>query len=580
MKMSALVGDRYKEKPADCTLESHALMVRGGYIKQVSTGAFSLFPSARRITRKIETIIREEMDAIDGQEVLFPVVLPAELWKESGRYASVGKELLRLSDRFGSEMVLGMTHEEAAVHLVRELGQTYTRYPFMIYQIQTKYRDEPRARGGLIRVREFTMKDAYSFHVSHADLTAYYERCYHAYARIFARAGAKNVIAVLSDSGMMGGSVSHEFMLLSDAGEDTLVICNNCDFKANMEAAPCVADSSISGEIQPLVKVHTPDMESIEEVANYLGVPQSHTCKCVVYQKNEDDTFVLVFIRGDLEVNETKLRNHLRAEIHPGKVEENSGIVAGFIGLYGLDMDQRTVVIDQSLANMNNLVAGANEKNYHYTGFHLTRDFGKAEFVDIAKVSAGSVCPQCGKRALLIQNGIEIGNIFQLSDKYSKAMNMQFLDENGALHYPIMGCYGIGVGRLCASVCEESHDAYGPIWPISISPWEAHICVLREDIGETRQVADMLYTTLKKTGVETVIDDRAISAGIMFSEADLLGLPIRAIISPRNLAEGVIELQTRDKSIQKKVPIADAANEILMLKEHLFDDIEKRTAML
>ncbi len=575
MKMSALIGDRFKEKPADCTIDSHALMVRGGYIKQVNTGVYSLFTPARRITRKIETIIREEMDRIDGQEVLLPVVLPADLWKESGRYTSVGKELLRLSDRNGGEMVLGMTHEEAAVHLVRELGQSYTRYPFMIYQIQTKFRDEARARGGLIRVREFTMKDAYSFHTSQQDLETYYQRCYHAYERIFARAGAKNVVAVLSDSGMMGGSISHEFMLLSDIGEDTLVSCKSCGYRANMEAAPCITDNVGAEEAAPLEKVHTPHMASIEEVAGFLHVPASRTAKCVVYQLNEDDSFVLVFLRGDLEVNETKLRNLLRAEIHAGKIEEGSGIIAGFIGLKGLPEGLR-VIVDRSLEGIGSLVTGANEPDYHYAGFNMARDYGEPAYVDVAKAFEGGVCPVCKKPTLGIEHGIEVGNIFQLGTKYTKAMNMQYLDENGALNNPIMGCYGIGVGRLCASICEESHDSYGPVWPISIAPWEAHICVLRADQGDTRAVAEALYEALESAGVETVIDDRAISAGIMFSEADLLGLPIRATVSPRNLAEGMIEISTRDKRVQTKVPVADAPAEILRLKRQLFDEIDAK----
>lgn len=282
MKVSELVGDRFKEKPADCTIESHALMVRGGYIKQVNTGSYSLLPPAKRIMKKIETIIREEMDMIDGQEVLFPVVLPADLWKESGRYTTVGKELLRLTDRLGADLVLGMTHEEAAVHLVRDYAKSYSKYPFMIYQIQTKFRDEPRARGGLIRVREFTMKDAYSFHTSQEDLEAYYQRCYRAYERIFARAGCKNVVGVLSDSGMMGGSISHEFMLLTPIGEDTLALCHNCDFKANLEAAPCVTDNSGLSAVEPLTLVPTPDMATISDVANFLHVDEKKTCKAVV----------------------------------------------------------------------------------------------------------------------------------------------------------------------------------------------------------------------------------------------------------------------------------------------------------
>lgn len=573
MKMSALVGERFKEKPADCTIESHALMVRGAYIKQVNTGVYSLYTPARRITRKIEAIIREEMDMVDGQEVLFPVVLPADLWKESGRYTSVGKELLRLTDRFGAELVLGMTHEEAAVHLVREAAKSYAKYPFMIYQIQTKYRDEPRARGGLIRVREFTMKDGYSFHTSQADLAAYYERVHRAYERIFKRAGCKNVVSVLSDSGMMGGSISHEFMLLTDIGEDTLALCSECDFKANLEAAPCIVDNVGAEAIEPLEEVYTPHMQTITDVADFLQVEQTRTCKAVVYQQNADDRYVIVFIRGDLEVNETKLRNYLCQEVHAGVVTEHSGIVAGFIGMKGLDTERITVVTDSSLKGIGSLVAGANKQDYHYKGFNIARDVGDVAYVDVAKAVEGGVCPKCGKRALTISNGIEVGNIFQLGTKYSKAMNMQYLDENGELNYPIMGCYGIGVGRLCASVCEESHDDFGPVWPITIAPWEVHICCLRADQDDTRYVAAKLYDTLQSMGVETVLDDRAISPGVMFSEADLMGLPIRVTVSPRNMKEGVVEISTRDKRFQKKVPVDGAAAVITAMRAQLYQEI-------
>lgn len=573
MRMSVLVGERYKEKPADCTIDSHALMVRGGYIKQVTTGIYSLYTPARRITRKIEQIIREEMDAIDGQEVLFPVVLPADLWKETGRYESVGKELLRFTDRFGADMVLGMTHEEAAVHMVRDLAKSYAKYPFMIYQVQTKFRDEPRARAGLIRVREFTMKDGYSFHTSQADLEAYYARCYRAYERIFSRAGAKRVVGVLSDSGMMGGSISHEFMLLTPIGEDTLILCDDCDFKANLEAAPSITDNTGLEGVEPLQKVSTPHMATIEEVASFLKVDQKKTCKAVVYQKNATDEFVIVFLRGDKEVNETKLQNYLKEEIHPGKIEPDSGIVAGFIGLCGLDTKGKTVLVDSSLRGIGSLVCGANEKDYHYTGFNMERDFGPVTYVDVSKAVHGGICPKCGKPALNVSNGIEVGNIFQLGTKYTKAMNMQYIDEGGELHYPVMGCYGIGVGRLCASVCEESHDEYGPIWPISIAPWEAHICCLRPDQGDTAKVAEELYGALTQAGVETILDDRSISAGIMFSEADLMGVPIRITVSPRNLKENVVELTTRDKSVSKKVPVSEAVEAVKALKQELFQQI-------
>ncbi len=574
MRMSELIGERYKEKPADCTIESHALMVRGGYIKQVNTGVYTLLPPGRRITQKIERIIREEMDRIGGQEVLFPVVLPADLWKESGRFTSVGKELVRLTDRMGADMVLGMTHEEAAVHLARDAAKSYAKYPFMIYQIQTKFRDEPRARGGLIRVREFTMKDAYSFHTSQADLEAYYVRCYEAYERIFKRAGCKNVIAVLSDSGMMGGKVSHEFMLLTAIGEDTLVLCDNCDFKANLEAAPSVVDNSVYGATEPLTLVPTPEMATIEEVAGFLKKPHAATCKAVVYQKNTDDSYVIVFVRGDLEVHETKLRNAIGAEIHAGCVTPESGIVAGFIGPMGLDAKKITIVFDRSLEGIGALVCGANKAAHHYTGFNIDRDYGKVGYLDVAKATPGGICPVCGKKTLRISNGIEVGNIFQLGTKYTKTMNMQYLDENGELQYPIMGCYGIGVGRLAASVCEESHDDYGPIWPISLAPWEAQICVLRADQKEPKRVGEELYAALTKAGVETIIDDRPVSAGVVFSEADLIGAPIRLTVSPRNLADGMIELTTRDKSVKRQVPVAEALSAVLALKQELFDRIE------
>ncbi len=575
MKMSALIGERYKEKPADCTIESHALMVRGGYIKQVNTGVYTLLPPARRITQKIERIIREEMDRIDGQEVLFPVVLPADLWKESGRFTSVGKELVRLKDRMGADMVLGMTHEEAAVHLARDAAKTYAKYPFMIYQIQTKFRDEPRARGGLIRVREFTMKDAYSFHTSQEDLEAYYDRCYEAYERIFKRAGCKNVIAVLSDSGMMGGSISHEFMLLTDIGEDTLVICCNCDFKANLEAAENIVDNSALSAIEPLTLVPTPDMATIEEVAGFLKKPHNATCKAVVYQKNSDDSFVIVFTRGDLEVNETKLRNFLCEEVHAGVVTPESGIVAGFIGPMGLDAKKITVVFDRSLEGIGALVCGANTIDHHYTGFNIERDYGKVSYVDVAKAVEGGICPVCGKRTLKISNGIEVGNIFQLGTKYTKSMDMQYLDENGELHYPIMGCYGIGVGRLAASVCEESHDDYGPIWPISIAPWEVQVCILRADQEEPKRIGTELYEALEKAGVDVIMDDRLVSAGVVFSEADLIGAPIRVTVSPRNLKDGMVELTTRDKGVKKQVPVVEALDAILDLRKELFDKIAK-----
>lgn len=555
MKIEKLVGERFKEKPSDCVIDSHALMLRGGYMKNVANGIYSSFMPLRRITKKIENIIREEMDAIDGQEVQFPVVMPASLWEESGRYSSIGSELLRFTDRNDAPMVLGMTHEEAAVQLVRDYANSYTKYPFMIYQIQTKFRDEARPRGGLIRVREFTMKDAYSFHTSQEDLERYYDICYKAYERIFARAGIPEVITVASDSGMMGGSVSHEYMLLSPVGEDTIAVCSECDYRANMEAAQSIIENNASGESKELELVFTPNIHTIEDICEFLKTPLEESCKAVVYQKNMTDEYVIVFIRGDLDVNETKLTNCLGEDIHPAVITDDCGLYAGFIGPYNLDREKFTVLFDKSLENTHNLSCGANQPEHHYTGLKISRDIGEVEYIDLAKIKEGGICPKCGKHSITISRGIEVGNIFQLGTKYTKSMGMQYLDREGNLQYPIMGCYGIGVGRLAASVCEAHHDDYGPIWPMSIAPWHVQICCIRSDDAECKGVADSLYEKMMADRMEVIYDDRNIRPGAMFSDADLLGVPVRVIVSPRNLKEGVCEIVTRDKTVNMTVEV-------------------------
>ncbi|MBQ8411903.1 MAG: proline--tRNA ligase, partial [Ruminiclostridium sp.] len=438
MKLEKLVGDRFKERPSDCQIDSHAIMLRGGYMKYVANGIFSSYMPLKRTTRKIEAIIRDEMDKIDGQEVQFPVVMPASLWQESGRYESIGSELLRFSDRNKSPHVLGMTHEEAAVHLVREYGQGYTKYPFMIYQIQTKFRDEARPRGGLIRVREFTMKDAYSFHTSQEDLEQYYDKCHKAYENIFARAGVPEVISVQSDSGMMGGSISHEFMLLTPIGEDSIAICPECGYRANMEAAESIINNTKDAESKALELVYTPDIHTIEDVCEFLKTPTDKSCKAVVYQKNADDSYIVVFIRGDLDVNETKLRNYLGFDIHPAVITEESGLFAGYIGPVGITENCR-VLLDNSLKNTNNLSCGGNKPEYHYIGLDVERDCPDAEYSDFAKIAEGGICPCCGKPAINISRGIEVGNIFQLGTKYTKSMNMTYLDAQGESHNTIMG---------------------------------------------------------------------------------------------------------------------------------------------
>lgn len=572
MKLEKLVGERFKEKPSDCVVDSHALMVRGGYIKFVSNGIYSSYMPLRRITKKIENIIREEMDKIDGQEVQFPVVMPASLWEESGRYSSIDNSLCRFKDRNGSPMVLGMTHEEAAVQLVREYGNTYTRYPFMIYQIQTKFRDEARPRAGLIRVREFTMKDAYSFHTSQEDLEQYYDKCYKAYQKIFARAGIPETIVVQSDSGMMGGNISHEYMLLTSIGEDSIAICSDCGYSANMEAAESIIENTRDEVSNKLTKVATPDMHTIEQVCDFLNAPAEKSLKAVVYQKNLTDEYVIVFIRGDLDVNETKLTNFLGENIHPAVITDECGIVAGFIGPVDMNAECKPLILfDKSVENTNNLVCGANETDYHFTGLDMAREFPDAEYHDFAKIITGGICPKCGKHSITVSRGIEVGNIFQLGTKYTKSMGMTYLDEKGETCTPIMGCYGIGVGRLAASVCEAHHDEYGPIWPMSIAPWQVHLCCMKSADEEAHTAADKMYEQLQDAGLEVIYDDRKVSAGFMFSDADLLGVPVRVIVSPRNLKENVCEVVTRDKTYSAKVPVEETVDAVKKLVAELMD---------
>lgn len=571
MKFTAMLTKRYKDTPADCQIASHIFMIRGGYMKNVGNGIYSLFPITKRITSKIESIMREEMNRIDGQEVLFPVVMPAGIWRESGRYDSIANELVRFKDRSGNDMVLGMTHEEAAVQLARETADSYQQFPFMIYQIQTKFRDEPRARGGLIRVREFTMKDAYSFHTSKEDLERYYAICHKAYERIFARCGVPEVISVKSDSGMMGGKVAHEFMLCTPVGEDSLVVCKDCDFRANMETAECVYENLNTGEGE-LKKVATPEMKTIEDVCAYLNSDTKYSIKAVVYQQETDDAYVVAFIRGDLEINEVKLRNYLKSEIYPAQELEKAGLTAGFIGPKGISKDIK-VVYDVSLKTCDNYVCGANEANCHYTGLSIRRDIGDVEYVDIGKAIEGGICPICGKKTLSLTRGIEVGNIFQLGDKYTASMGMKYIDKDGTLKTPIMGCYGIGVGRLAASVCEAHHDEYGPIWPMTIAPWQVQLCALRSDNESVKALADDLYERLQAAGIEVLYDDRQISAGVMFSDADLTGIPLRVVVSPKGIANGTVEISKRDKSYMEKIETDKAFDSIKQLVKSMLDEI-------
>lgn len=545
MKLSHLVFETTKTVPSDAVVISHILLVRAGFIKRVANGIYTLGMPAQKMARKIENIIREEMDRLEGQEVKFPVVMPKELWEMSGRYYAIGPEMARFKDRAKHDMVLGMTHEEAAVHFAMNTVSSYQKLPFMIYQIQTKFRDEPRSRGGLIRVREFTMKDAYSFHLSQEDLEEHYKQQYDAYNNIFRRIGMNDFISVKSDSGMMGGKVAHEFMALTPDGEDELVICSHCDYRANEEVAECRPETFDDKDADlPCEEVFTADAKTIEEVGKYLDINEKNSIKAVVYADRETDEPIIVFIRGDLEVNESKLRRVLQREVVPLDARTNSQLNFGNIGP-SESLPVKTVIYDRSIEGRKNMVVGANKPEYHRIHFNVGRDIRPEAFHDVAKVKEGQACPKCGHE-LTIRNGIEIGNIFQLGTKYTESMGMTVINEKGENVYPIMGCYGIGVGRAIASIIQNSHDDKGMILPVSVAPWTIHITPIRLDNEDVKKRAFEIYDTLNAKGIDTLIDDRDMSAGVKFADADLLGMPIRVVVSPKLIEKGEVEIKVRE----------------------------------
>lgn len=568
MRLSKLVGERIKEAPAGASLKSHIYLLRAGYIKQVATGIFSLLPPAQRVSLKIQKIIREEMNAVGGQEVLFPVVMPRELWEMSGRYSSIKSEMVRFKDRTGHDMVLGMTHEEAAVYLALNTIKSHEQLPFMVYQLQTKFRDEPRARGGLIRVREFTMKDGYSFHSTQEDLDSYYAKVYDAYKRIYKRIGFKKFTVVEGDNGMMGGKVSHEYMAVTDAGEDRLVICPKCHYSSNMEVATSVKsenDHTCKGEIE---EVFTGSAHSIEEVCAFLETDAAHTAKAVCYQ-TADGRLVVAFIRGDYEVNEIKLQKIALSELFPVDVQQ-FGLCAGNIGCLNLNLPENAIVVyDETLKGLENFVTGANKKDFHLKNVSASRDLKDVIFKDVAFVKEGDTCVHCGEK-LTFTRGIEIGNIFQLGTKYTASMGMKVTMPDGTAKEPIMGCYGIGVGRSLASIVEEKADDKGIIWPMTIAPWQVHFCPLRLDDENVAAIAEEIYKQLEDAGIEVLYDDRNVSAGIKLTDSELMGMPIRVIISPKTMQEQQAEITMRESGEKFFIPIKDLTSE---LKEMIKDEI-------
>ncbi len=545
MRVSKLIAERTKDTPSDAKLKSHILMLRAGFMKQVANGIYTLTSLGQKASLNIENIIREEMNACDGQEVKFPVVMPKELWDLSGRYSSIGSEMVRFQDRANHPMLLGMTHEEAAVHLAKNWVNSYNQLPFMIYQIQTKFRDEPRSRGGLIRVREFVMKDAYSFHTSQEGLENYYYTIHEAYNRIYNRIGLKNFISVKSDTGMMGGSVAHEFMFLNENGEDELVLCEGCNYSANQEVAECVYEKPKKEELQPLKEVDTGDAKDIESVAKLLKVDATKCIKAVVFAIKKEEGTIVCFVRGDKEVNEAKLKKVCKKDIVPYDASNDKNFCAGNIGPLNLKAENCEIYYDLSLKDSSNLVTGANKANMHLINFNIIREIGKVDFYDISKVQEGQTCPNCLNHKVKISKGVEIGNIFQLGTKYTKSMGMFIKDSSGEEINPIMGCYGIGVGRNLACVIEENCDDKGICLPLSIAPYKVHIVPLRLDDEKVSKEAFNLYESLKKAGVETLIDDRNSAPGVKFADADLIGMPIRVVVSPRSLESGNLEIKLR-----------------------------------
>ena len=563
MLVSKLVGRTIKDTPRDAELPSHKFLLRAGYVRQYSAGIYGLLPLAQRSIAKIERICREEMNRVEGQEVKMPCLTTKELWDESGRYSAIGKDMFRLGDRNDKHMVLCMTHEEPVVFFARTELSSHKQLPTMLYQVQTKFRDEPRPRGGLVRLREFTMKDAYSFHSSEEDLKDYYDRMHEAYMRFFRRTGCRNFVSVLSDNGMFGGKFSHEFMMLVPTGEDTLITCTKCQYKANQEIAGSPFKLFKTSEAA-LEKLHTPGLKTIEELVAFCSPHEKfkaapftaqNTCKAVMYQ-NKKEELIVAFLRGDLDVVEQKLKGIVRTELFPAKddVIRRAGAVPGSTGPLGLDLSKATVVLDNTVLGSSNLVVGANEADYHFINLNIERDFlsklsdwerKKVATGDIAAVRAGDPCPECSA-PLQETRGIEIGNIFHLGKRYSESMGCTYLDKDGKAQNHTMGCYGIGITRLLPSIIEESHDDRGPILPIPVAPFEIHLNVLNRKEESVLAASNSLYSELNNAGLEVLMDDRDEKPGSQFADADLLGIPLRVIVSPKSLAEQSVEFKFRD----------------------------------
>lgn len=581
MRMSQLFSTTLREVSADAEVASHQLLLRAGYIRQLASGIFSYLPLAQRALRKVEDIIRDEMNAIGGQEITMPVVHPAEIWQRTGRYYAIGSEMSRFKDKNERDMVLAMTHEEVVADLVSREIKSYRQLPQLVYQLQTKWRDDPRPRSGLIRVREFTMKDSYSLDADWAGLEAQYRAHYQAYFNIFRRCGI-DAIAVASDTGMMGGKVAHEYMYLTPIGEDTLLLCDACGYSANRQIATFQRDVPEREDLLEMEQVATPDAQTIDELAAFLDVPARRTAKAVFMMvtvgegEAQKDQLVLAVIRGDMEVNETKLANAVGArEMWPANAEEIAAV--GAVPGYGspLSVEGALVVVDQSIADACNLVAGANREGYHVKNVNCGRDYTPDITADIAAAQAGDGCPRCGSE-MRTSRGVEVGNIFQLGTKYTEALGGDYLDANGKVQPVIMGSYGIGVGRLLACVAEEHHDENGFVWPVSVAPFEVMITLLAKGEGEAQTAAEAIYDDLTARGIDVLLDDRRENPGVKFNDADLIGIPVRLTVGDRGLKNGVVEFKLRRDSERGEVPLAEAADRAEAAVRALKDELTQR----
>ena len=571
MRFSTFYVPTLKEDPAEAEIISHKLLLRGGFIRKLTSGIYSFLPMGLRVLNKIASIVREEMNKAGAIEVLLPLVQPADLWMETGRWEKYGKELLRFRDRHNRDYCLGPTHEEVITDLVRHEIRSYRQLPLNLYQIHTKFRDEIRPRFGLMRCREFIMKDGYSFDRDEEGAKTSYEKMFKAYNRIFKRIGL-DFRAVEADTGQIGGSFSHEFMVLADTGEDTIVACQNCEYAANIEKAEVKASTSkeLDKECPPAELVHTPQVHTAEEVANFLKVPQSKIIKTLIYKA--DDHFIAALVPGNRELNETKLKNVLGVtELTLASfkdVERITGCRVGFAGPKDLNVDK--IIADNLLLNHTDWVTGANKDDHHILHVDLTRDAKVDMYADLVNIEEKDPCPRCGGKLKLLK-GIEVGHIFKLGTKYSKAMKATFLDENGKEKEMVMGCYGIGVSRIIAAAIEQNHDENGMIFPPSIAPFEVVIVALNVKDENSMNTCNDIYKNLMDKGIDVILDDRDERPGFKFKDADLLGFPMQIIIGPKGLKKGVVEVKDRKNSERKDISLDNFIEEFLKWRKNVWN---------